>query len=306
MKAIKAIEAGGADVLKMMEVPTPSPNENEVLIKVKSAGINPVDFKIRQSGFGRSFPMIVGNDVSGVVEAVGKNVTNFKAGDEVFSALDFEKMSGYAEFVVVDESLPALKPKSVSHNQAAAVPLAGLTAWQAIFDHGLLQAGQKVLIHAAAGGVGHFAVQFAKWKGAYVFGTASATNKDFLKSIGVDRVIDYQTEDFTKIATDVDLVFDAVGSPEAVNGSTLSVKQNGRIIAIVALPESDLIKQKNIYTHGFLYTPNGKQLSEIAELMQKGIVKSEIAKVFHWTKVGEAHNLLEEGHTRGKLVLEVL
>jgi NADPH:quinone reductase-like Zn-dependent oxidoreductase len=307
MKAIIATEAGSADVLKMTEVAIPSPNENEVLIKIHSAGINPVDYKIRQHGFGREFPMSIGCDVSGVIEAVGKNVTKFKVGDEVFAALAFEKMDGYAEYVVTDESLPALKPTIISHNEAAAVPLAALTAWQAIFDHGQLQAGQKILIHAAAGGVGHFAVQFAKWKGAYVYGTASPSNKDFLESIGVDRVIDYQTEDFTKIATDVNIVFDTVGTDYAINGSLESLKQDGRFITIVnvPLPESDMVQKKNIFTHGFLFNPNGEQLSEIAELLQQGIVKPEIAKVFPWSHVGEAHDLLEKGHTRGKIVLTI-
>lgn len=303
MKAIVVTKSGGVEVLELIEIPKPLPKDNEVLIKVFSAGTNPVDFKIRKTGMGRNFPIILGNDVSGVVEAVGINVTKFKAGDEVFAALDFEKMSGYAEYVVTNESLPALKPSSITHQEAAAVPLAALTAWQAIFDHGHLQAGQKVLIHAAAGGVGHFAVQFAKWKGAYVYGTASGHNKSFLENIGVDRAIDYAKEDFTKIATNVDLVFDAAGTDETAKGSPESVKQNGRIIAIARLPESDLIAKKNIYIHGFLYTPNGKQLSEIAGLMQNGAVKPEIAKIYPLSKIGEAHTHLEEGHTRGKIVL---
>lgn len=306
MLTIVAKNAGGTEVLELNEVPTPQPDKNEVLIKVYSASINPVDYKIRESGMNRSFPIVLGNDVSGIITAVGENVTKFKVGDEVFAALDFAKMGGYGEFVLSNESLLTIKPKSITHNEAAAAPLAALTAWQALFDHGKLQAGQKVLIHAAAGGVGHFAVQFAKWKGAYVYGTASSSNKTFLESIGVNKIIDYHNEDFTKIATDIDLVFDAAGTEISANGSLVSLKNGGRFITIVRMPESDLIKEKNIFVHGFLYTPNGKQLSEIAELMQKGIVKSEIAKVFHWTKVGEAHNLLEEGHTRGKLVLEVL
>lgn len=306
MLTIVAKNEGGTEVLELNEVPTPQPDKNEVLIKVYSASINPVDYKIRESGMNRKFPIVLGNDVSGIITAIGENVTKFKVGDEVFAALDFTKMGGYGEFVLSDESLLTIKPKSITHNEAAAAPLAALTAWQALFDHGKLQAGQKVLIHAAAGGVGHFAVQFAKWKGAYVYGTASSSNKTFLESIGVNKIIDYHNEDFTKIATDIDLVFDAAGTEISANGSLVSLKSGGRFITIVRMPESDLIKEKSIFVHGFLYTPNGKQLSEIAELMQKGIVKSEIAKVFHWTKVGEAHNLLEEGHTRGKLVLEVL
>jgi NADPH:quinone reductase-like Zn-dependent oxidoreductase len=305
MKAIVATQAGLSEVLKLKNVPTPVPNEHEVLIKVRSAGINPVDYKLRKEGFGRSFPMIIGSDVSGVIEAIGKNVTKFNIGDEVFSALDFEIMSGYAEYVTANESLPALKPSTISYHEAAAVPLAALTAWQALFDHGQLQADQKVLIHASAGGVGHFAVQFAKWKGAYVYGTSSASNKSFLESMGVDRAIDYSTEDFTKIATNVDLVFDVVGTEETAKRSAESVKENGRIISIARLAESDLVQKKNIFNHGFLYTPNGKQLSEIAELMRTGMVKPNIAKIFTMSKIREAHDLLEEGHTRGKIVVEI-
>jgi NADPH:quinone reductase-like Zn-dependent oxidoreductase len=302
MKAIVAVKQGGVEVLELHEVPIPQPNENEVLIKIQSAGINPSDFKIRKNG-GRPFPYILGSDVSGIIEKTGEGVSNFKVGDEVFAALNFEKMGGYAQYVATDKKYIAIKPKNITHDEAAAIPLAGLTAWQALFDHGQLQTGQKVLIHAAAGGVGLFAVQLAKWKGAFVYGTASKQNIDFLKNVGVDRVIDYNAEDFRAIAKDVDLVFDCVGSDSSVHHSAEVVKEGGSIISITRPANSTLIKDKNIYTLRFLYTPNGKQLGELATLMEEKKLNSEIAGVFNLQNTADAHTLLEKGHTRGKIIL---
>ena len=198
MKAIRIHEFGGPEVLKLEEVPRPIPAAGEVLIKVFATSVNPVDWKIREGQrkekFPVNFPLIPGWDVSGEIEEVGSDVKNFRKGDEVYSRPDPTKNGTYAEYVVVKANQVALKPKSIDHEQAAAVPLAGLTAWQGLFDYGQLQQGQKVLIHAASGGVGTFAVQFAKWKGAYVIGTTSAENIDFVKQLGADEVIDYKKE----------------------------------------------------------------------------------------------------------------
>ncbi|MGH8611429.1 MAG: NADP-dependent oxidoreductase [Gammaproteobacteria bacterium] len=200
MKAVRIHTYGGPDVLKYEEVPRPSPGAGEVLIRVRAAGVNPVDWKIREGYLkGRvdhSLPLVLGWDLSGVVEATGPGVTRLKAGDEVYSRPDITRDGAYAEYIVVRETEVALKPKSIDHIQAAAIPLAALTAWQSLFDAAGLSAGQTVLIHAAAGGVGSFAVQLTNWKGAHVIGTASKRNQDFVRNLGADETIDYQTTRF--------------------------------------------------------------------------------------------------------------
>ncbi len=214
MKAIRFHKFGGPEVLKAEEVPVPVPGDGELLIKVYASSVNPVDWKIREGKRNEKFPvtlpLIPGWDVSGVVEETGEGVYNFKQGDEVYGRPDPTK-DGSAEYMVVKAGLVSLKPKSIDHVKAAAVPLAGLTAWQGLFEFGKLQKGQKVLIHAASGGVGTFAVQFAKWKGAYVIGTASGHNLNFVKQLGADEVIDYKKERFEDKLTDLDLVFDTIG-----------------------------------------------------------------------------------------------
>ncbi|MGH2563623.1 MAG: NADP-dependent oxidoreductase, partial [Ginsengibacter sp.] len=212
MKAIQIHEFGGPEVLKYEDAPKPVPKADEVLIKVFATSVNPVDWKIREGHatgrFPIKFPLIPGWDVSGEIEEVGSDILNFRKGDEVYSRPDPTKNGTYAEYVVVKANLINEKPKSIDHERAAAVPLAGLTAWQALFNHGNLQKGQKVLIHGASGGVGTFAVQFAKWKEAYVIGTASKENIDFVKQLGADKVIDYKNEKFEDKVKDVDLVID--------------------------------------------------------------------------------------------------
>ena len=257
MKAIQIHQFGGPEVLKYEEVEKPKPAADEVLIKVYATSVNPVDWKIREGlrkeKFPTNFPLILGWDASGVVEEAGNNVTNLKAGDEVYSRPELTRNGTYAEYVVVKANMVGHKPKSIDHIQASTVPLAGLTAWQGLFDHGQLQAGQKVLIHAAAGGVGTYAVQFAKWKGAYVIGTASESNIDFLKELGADEVIDYKTEKFEEKLQDIDLVLDTLGG-ETQQKSLQVLKNGGRLITTLKLEFTEGRQSKKYYAGGLYCT----------------------------------------------------
>src|SRR5688572_15177248 len=210
MTAVRIHGFGGRDVLKVEQAPRPAPGDGELLVRVHAAGVNPVDWKIRKSGargwLDVKTPYVPGFDVSGVVESLGAGVTRFKPGDAVYAMLDLRRGGGYAQYAVVKESEAATKPENASHVEAAGVPLAALTAWQALFDTADLQPGQTVLVHGGAGGVGSFAVQLAKWKGAKVVATASKQNHEFLKQLGVDEVIDYKSQNFADVVKDVDVV----------------------------------------------------------------------------------------------------
>src|SRR5437879_2452830 len=211
MKAVRIHAFGGPDVLRLEEVPKPKPKPEELLVRVYAAGVNPVDWKIREGRLGKiPLPAIVGSDFSGEVEALGAETKDFHVGAAVFGVVG-EGSGSYAEYAVAPVSQVTEKPQGLSHFEAAALPIASLTAWQALFDTADLARGQKVLIHAAAGGVGHFAVQFAKWKGAYVIGTASAQHVEFVRLLGADEVIDYRRVRFDEVVRDVDVVFDTIG-----------------------------------------------------------------------------------------------
>lgn len=309
MKAIQIHEFGGPEVLKYEEVTVPSPEADEVLIKVFASGVNPIDCKIRaglaQKKFPVHLPLIPGWDVSGEIEEVGSNILNFKKGEEVYCRPDPTQNGTYAEYVVVKANEVNSKPKSINHEKAAAVPLAGLTAWQGLFDFGKLEEGQKVLIHAASGGVGTFAVQFAKWKGAYVIGTASEENIDFLFELGADEVIDYKTEKFEDKVKDVDLVFDMVGR-ETQKRSLEVIRKGGRLITTVQPQNQEEAKLKGIHVEGFMAQSLPEELQQIADLIDSGKMKPVISQIFPLTDAAKAHKEIETGHTRGKIVLKVI
>jgi NADPH:quinone reductase-like Zn-dependent oxidoreductase len=309
MKAVQIHEFGGPEVLKFEDAPKPKPGADEVLIRVFASGVNPVDWKIREGQakkkFPVKFPLIPGWDVSGEIEEVGSDIVNFRKGDEIYGRLDTTKNGTYAEYVVAKASQVNEKPKSIDHERAAAVPHAGLTAWQALFDHGGLQRGQKVLIHAASGGVGTFAVQFAKWKGAYVIGTTSKENMDFVKQLGADEVIDYKNEKFENKLKDIDLVIDLVGG-DTQRRSLKVIKKGGRLITTVQPQNEDAAKQKDIHVEGFMAQSLAEELEQIKQLIDSGKVKPVIAKVMPLKDAVKAQELSEEGHTRGKIVLQVL
>jgi NADPH:quinone reductase-like Zn-dependent oxidoreductase len=309
MKAVRIHEFGGPEVLKYEDAPKPTPAADEVLIKVHASGVNPIDLKIRaghaKGKFPVNFPLILGWDFSGEIEEVGSDIMNFRKGDEVYGRPDPTRDGTYAEYVAVKANEISLKPKSIDHDKAAAVPLAGLTAWQALFDHGKLETGQKVLIHGASGGVGTYAVQFAKWKDAYVIGTASSDNKDFLIDLGANEVIDYKKEKFEDKLKDIDLVIDLIGG-DTQKRSLKVIKKGGRLITTVAPEYKDEAKAKDIQLENFMAQSDPEDLEQIASLIDSGKVKPVIAKILPLKQAAEAQKLIEEGHPRGKIVLQVI
>jgi NADPH:quinone reductase-like Zn-dependent oxidoreductase len=309
MKAVRIHEYGGPEVLELEEAPMPKPATDEVLIKVYATSVNPVDWKIREGArkekFPADLPLIPGWDVSGVIKEVGENVHQFRKGDEVYGRPDPTKDGAYAEYIVVKANQLARKPKSINHINAAAVPLAGLTAWQGLFDRGHLEKGQKVLIHAASGGVGTFAVQFAKWKGAYVIGTTSDANISFVKQLGADEVIDYHNENFEDKLSDIDLVFDTIGG-ETQKRSIKVLKNGGRLITTLKPEFHNEAKEKHIYLEGYTAQSYPEQLEQIAGLIDEGIVQPVVSMVLNLEDARKAQQISEDGHVRGKIVIKVV
>ena len=306
MKAIRIHAYGGPEVLKYEDVPRPVPNDDDVLIKVIAAGVNPVDWKIRQGYMKDMFtlPLILGWDVAGVIEEKGNKVTNLEIGQSVYTRPSLMRNGAYAEYIAVKASEVALKPESIDYIQAAAVPLAALTAWQSIFDLAHLQAGQKILIHAAAGGVGHYAVQFANWAGAHVIGTASAQNHEFLKSIGAHETIDYNTTPFEDKVHDADVVLETIGG-EVWQRSWKVLKKGGIMVSTLRGPEAGGMDALNKLCAHVFVQPDAIQLGEIATLIDNGHVRPEIYRVFPFQEADKAHIASQKGHARGKMVLDL-
>ncbi|HLZ86936.1 MAG TPA: NADP-dependent oxidoreductase [Puia sp.] len=307
MKAIEIHHYGGPEELKLEEVPKPTINPDDVLVRVYATGVNPIDWKIRKGGRSQSgtFPKILGWDFSGVIEQVGSQVTQWKAGDAVYGRPDPSRNGTYAEYVAVKANEIARKPASIDHKAAAGVALAGLTAWQALFEHGQLQAGQRVLIHGAAGGVGIFAVQFAKWKGAYVIGTSSEQNILFLEELGADEVIDYRKEDFSRVVADIDLVVDTIGG-KVQEDSMKVLRQGGTLVSTVGIQDPEALKARGIRGVAFMAQSGTADLEQIASLIDSGAVIPVVSKILPLKDAAEAQRLSEEGHTRGKIVLQVV
>jgi NADPH:quinone reductase-like Zn-dependent oxidoreductase len=309
MKAIRIHEYGAPDVLRYEDAPRPEPGAGEVLVRIHAAALNPIDWKLR-AGYLKGWlrfvlPMIPGWDFSGVIESVGPDAGVWKPGDEVYGRPDISRDGAYAEYIAVRASEIALKPKSIDHVHAAAIPLAGLTAWQALFDTAGLSAGQSVLIHAAAGGVGSFAVQFAKWKGAHVAGTASGRNRDFLRELGVDQPIDYETTRFEDVVHGVDVVLDTMAG-ETRSRSWKVLKKAGILVTLLGQGSLDEAASYGVRGAGILVTPNASQLTEIAALVDAGKVKPIVEAVFPLQEADKAQQLGETNRARGKIVLRVL
>ncbi|ANP52418.1 NADPH:quinone reductase-like Zn-dependent oxidoreductase [Streptomyces griseochromogenes] len=313
MRAVVQDGFGGPEVLRVEQVPRPEPLPTEVLVRVHAAGVNPVDWKTRAgdgiAGVLGQPPFVLGWDVSGVVEAVGFGVTTLKAGDEVYGMPWFPRSAGgYAEYVTAPARQFARKPITVGHEQAAAVPLAALTAWQALVDTADLRAGQRVLIHAAAGGVGHFAVQLAKHLGAHIVATAGAGRHAWLKELGADEVIDYTEVRFEDVARDIDVVIDLVGDTHDMTSlrSLQVLRPNGLLVAIPAGVSPELAaaaQARGVQVTPFLVEPDAPALTRIAELVDAGQVVVEVEEVFPLEQAARAHARGENGRTRGKLVL---
>lgn len=307
MRAISQDVVGGPEVLKEVELDRPSPGLSEVLIRVQAAGVNPTDWKHRAfRGYLGDPPFVLGWDVSGVVEAVGLGVTLFAPGDEVFGMLPYPHGAGsFAEYVTGPARAFAHKPGTIDHVQAGAIPLAALTAWQALVDTARLQAGQRVLVHAAAGGVGHFAVQIAKARGAYVIGTASGPKHEFVRSIGADELIDYREVDFTEAARDVDVVLDTVGGDYATRSLPV-LRKDGILVTIGSPWNTDLHPQADrlgVRATVMLVEADHAGMNAIAALAETGKLSAHIAGIFPMQEAARAHELGETGRTTGKLVL---
>lgn len=306
-RAIVIEEYGHADQLKESKVTLPELGEHQVLVKVKATSVNPIDWKLREGYLAQmmpwDFPIILGWDVAGEIVEVGSAVSDWQVGQAVFARPETTRFGTYADYAIVDDHLLAHKPESISFEELAAVPLAGLTAYQALFTHGKLKAGEKVLIHAGAGGVGIYAIQLAKNAGATVITTASQKNHALLKELGADQVIDYHTTDFSEVLEDVDLVFDTMGG-DVQRDSFKVLNENGRLISIVSQPDDELAKNVAVAESIWLQ-PDGKQLQAIADLMADGKVKSVIGHTYPLTAEGvkEAHELSETHHAKGKIVL---
>jgi NADPH:quinone reductase-like Zn-dependent oxidoreductase len=313
MKAIIVNESGGLDKLKYVDLPLPEIKENEVLVKVKAISVNPVDFKTRKSHqmldlfYGTKRPVVLGWDISGVVET--SNSPKFKVGDKVFGMVNFPgNGSGYAEYVAASAEHLAIKPEMVSHEAAAAATLAALTAWQALVTFGNLTKGQKVLIHAASGGVGHYAIQLGKSIGLFVIGTSSSRNKAFVLANGADQHIAYDEADFTKVVPEVDFVLDAIGG-ENILKSVQVTKPGGKVITITGgnTPQAylDEAAKKDISLSFIMVKSSGADMEKIADLLEQGLIKSQLAAIFPFDELPKSHEALETGRTVGKIVVTV-
>ncbi|MYX27645.1 zinc-binding dehydrogenase [Streptomyces sp. SID8381] len=307
MRAVGQDVLGGPEVLKEIELERPVPRPNEVLVRVRAAGLNPTDWKHRaQRVFLGEPPYVLGWDVSGVVEATGVGVALFRPGDEVFGMLPYPFGHGsHAEYVTAPARAFAAKPAGIDHVQAAALPLVSLTAWQALVERAELRAGQRVLIHAAAGGVGHVAVQIAKAHGAYVIGTASAGKHDFLREIGVDEPVDYRTTDVTEAVRDVDVVLDTLGGETSVR-SLRTLRPGGVVVSILPVGSDDFpteAERLGVRAVRMLVDADHHGMRAIADLVETGRLRPTVAGTFPLAEAAKAHELGETGRTTGKLVL---
>ena len=292
--------------IEIIEVAKPKLQDKSVLVEVHAAGINPID-NILHAGYLQqmlelSFPHIMGYDVSGIVVEVGKDVRSVKVGDEVFARPNQEDAGSIAEFARIHENELAIKPKNMSHIDAASVPLAGLTAWQALVTKGNINRGDKVLIHAGSGGVGTLAIQIAKYFGAEITTTTSSKNKDLVKSLGADLVIDYTTQSFENELSNYDLVIDAIGG-DTLTKSFKVLKKGGRLVSIKGQDTENLAKEYGVNFEWFFMSPDGEMLTEIASLISQGTIKTVIDSTYSMKQAPEAFELLAKGRAKGKIVI---
>jgi len=310
MKAVRIEGYGNEEVMALAEVERPTPGDNELLVKVRAAAVNPVDWKIRDGLgdiFGLKPPLILGCEVAGTVEAVGSRgssrtgVSDFVAGDEVYGYLSAHS-GGYAEYVAAPASEFVRKPKHINFDTAASVPVAALTAWQGIFDHGELASGQRILITGASGAVGSMAVQLAKNKGAYVIGTGSGRNEEFVRKLGADEFIDYKKAKFEDKVSGVDVVFDTVGG-DTQERAFQTLKRGGVLVSTVSPPSAEKSKEFGVTVAMVVMMAKGDQLAKINRLVESGKLKVRVATVLPLTEVKKAHQLSSSGHADGKIIL---
>lgn len=308
MKAVRIHDYGGVDVLRYEEAPRPTPNAGEVLIRVNATTVNPFDCAVRSGYMGAyfnyTFPLILGTDVSGIVEEVGTGVEDISPGDEVYTRAGVFRDGSYGEFALAIATDVTPKPKSLDHLHAAALPHVTLTAWQALIEFADLSEGQTVLIHAAAGGVGHVAVQIAKWRDAKVIGTASI-NLPFLEELGVEHAIDYTKTAFEDVVSDVDVVLDLMGG-ETQQRSWKVLKPGGVLLSTVQPPSQETAASLGVRQHMIgTAPPIRRTLTEAAHLVETGKLKPFVSTVLPLSEIRKAHEMVEGRHTRGKLVLQV-
>ncbi len=309
MKTVCFYGYGGPDVLVQEEAPCPRAGGDDVLVRVHAAAINPIDWRIREGQFKdtlhHTLPLVPGWDVSGVVEGVGPRAVRFKVGDEIYCRSDILRDGAYAEFVVIREAELAAKPRSVDHVHAAALPQAGLAAWQSLFVVAGLTSGQRVLIHGAAGGVGHLAVQMAKGRGAFVVGTASPRDHGFLRKLGIDKVVDYATARFEDVVEDVDVVLDTVGG-EVQDRSLKVLKRGGILVSLVSRPSPAAAAEHGVREVLMTTEPNAEQLGEISKLVDSGSLQVRVETVLPLSEAKKGQELSRRGHMHGKVVLQLV
>ena len=308
MKAVRIERYGNEEVVELAEVERPQPGENQLLVKVRAAAVNPVDWKIRD-GLGEMFglkpPLILGCEVAGTVEVVGSrsrtDIGGFVAGDDVYGYLGAHS-GGYAEYVAAPASELVRKPKHIDFDTAASVPVAALTAWQGIFDHGELDSGQRIVVTGASGAVGSMAVQLAKNKGAYVIGTGSGRNEEFVRELGADEFIDYKKAKFEERVSAVDVVFDTVGG-DTQQRAFQTLKRGGVLVSTVSPPSAEKAKEFGVTVAMVVMMPKPDQLAEIDHLLERGKLKLRVATVLPLAEVKKAHQLSASGHAEGKIIL---
>jgi len=308
MKAVRIHEYGGPEVLRYESAPRPSPQPDEVLIRVHAAGVNPVDAAVRQ-GYMRTalfhtLPLTLGWDVAGVVEQVGAHVTRFKPGDAVFALSDLRRGGAYAEYIALPEKEVVPRPRTLDAVHAAAVPLTGLTAWQALVEHAQLGPGQTVLIHGGSGGVGTMAIQLAKARGARVIATGSAHNLEYLESLGADEVIDYRATRFEDVVKEVDVVLDPIAG-DTMERSWQVLKKGGILVSLLDSSAPQKAQAHGVRGAWFLVRPEAEQLTELAQLIDAGKIRVVVSQVLPLQEIRRAQELIQGKHTRGKLVLRV-
>src|SRR5712692_10071764 len=306
IEAIRVHQYGGPEQLKLEQISCPEPQLGEALVRVHATGVLPIEWKIRQGAFHAfnpaSFPYIPGSAFAGVVEEVGPLVTTFRSGQAVFGR---STKGTYAEYTTVSTETIALKPASLSFDEAATISGGATTAWEALFDHGGLQAGQRVLILGASGGVGSFAVQLARWKGAQVIGTTGPANVDFVRSLGAETVVDYTSTPLEQVVRDVDLVVDAVGG-QALESAWPVVKRGGTLISTAGQPSQEKARELGIRALFFTGSrPSSERLQAIAQLISEGQLKVTLSRIFPLREASLAHALSQSGHGRGRIVLHI-
>jgi alcohol dehydrogenase len=309
MKSVQIYRYGSKEVMQVNpNTSKPNLSSGKLLIKVLAAGVNPIDWKVREGMFQTvkplRFPATLGMDFSGVVEDVGENVHGFKKGDEVYGQSNYfnDDTGAFAEFIVVSSETCAIKPKNISHLQAAALPLAAISAWQALVDYMKISKGDKILIHGGAGGIGVFAIQIAKYLGAYVATTVSSSSQKFVKELGADEVIDYKNQTFEKLLNNYDAVFDNVGGDVYLNSFKI-LKPGGLIVSMLEKPCPELMEKYKVQSIVEFTEVNCERLSKLTDLIDKNIIKIPIDKVFSLNQAAEALDYLQHGHPQGKVVV---